>query len=527
MKRTIYFLIFSFILTSCNFLDLAPKDFISPPEYYKTEEELETALTGIYASLRDGALYKNYMLGRMGLDADQGYDNRDGDVGTVSQYQTSASDVKVEKFWQACYKAINNANLLIYSIDNKDIDVEAATKERIRGEAAFLRGYFYLLLVSNFGDVPLVLESSSSPYLEDLNLPRKESKEVYRQILEDMEYATEHVEDISEIGGGGRVSKSAAYGIMARVHLYMAGSPLNLTEHYAEARTCALKVINMAIHSLNPDFKQIFINYAQDIYDIKESILEVEFYGNGSGLYATLGGYVGGNNGIRNSTEKNGIGYTYDYINATKAAYDVYKEGDLRRDWTIAPFRYNWNAGSDKVNWAADHIFDRNCGKFRREYEILEPKHRSYTPTNFPLLRYSDVLLMFAEADNEVNGGPTGESYEAVNQVVRRGFGKDQFTEDATIDWQGMDYETFRQEIMNERSRELAFECLRKADLVRWGVFYEKMKECLADANKAPSFSDLKHAKAQFGNVTGRDVVWPIPSYEIAINDKLTQNKGW
>lgn len=134
---------------------------------------------------------------------------------------------------------------------------------------------------------------------------------------------------------------------------------------------------------------------------------------------------------------------------------------------------------------------------------------------------------MFAEADNEVNGGPTGEAYEAVNQVVRRGYGKDQFTEDPTIDWSGMDYESFKQEIYNERSRELAYECLRKADLVRWGIFYEKMKGCLNDANKAPSFADLKHAKAMFGNVSERDVVWPIPSYEIAINDKLTQNKGW
>lgn len=528
MRRTIYYCLALYLATtSCSFLDMTPKDFISPTAYYKTETELETALTGIYSSLRDGALYKNYMLGRMGLDADQGYDNRDGDIGTVSQYQVSASDVKVEKFYQACYKAINNANLLIYAIDKTAIDVETEIKERIRGEAAFLRGYFYLLLVSNFGDVPLILESSSSPYLEDLNKPRTESVKIYEQILEDMSYAAEHTEDISDIKHGGRVSKSAAYGIMARVHLYMAGEPLKLKEHYSEARTCALKVMNMSIHALNPDFKQVFINYAQDIYDIKESIFEVEFYGNGSGLYATLGGYVGGNNGIRNSTEKNGIGYTYDYINATKAAYDVYKDGDLRRDWTIAPFRYNWSAGSGKIDWPANRIFERNCGKFRREYEILLPKHRSYTPTNFPILRYSDVLLMFAEADNEVNGGPTGEAYEAVNQVVRRGYGKDQFTEDPAIDWNGMDYESFKQEIYNERSRELAYECLRKSDLVRWGIFYEKMKGCLNDANKAPSFADLKHAKAMFGNVSERDVVWPIPSYEIAINDKLTQNKGW
>ena len=101
--------------------------------------------------------------------------------------------------------------------------------------------------------------------------------------------------------------------------------------------------MGLGFHELNPDFQQIFKNYAQDLYDIKESIWEVEFYGNGSGLYATLGGYVGGNNGIRNSTDtNNSIGYTYDYINATQYAYKVYKDGDLRRDFTIAPFKYNW-----------------------------------------------------------------------------------------------------------------------------------------------------------------------------------------
>lgn len=527
MKRIIYLLMIAAMAGSCNILDMAPQDFVAPSEYYKTETQLETALTGVYSTLIDGALYKNYMLGRMGLDADQGYDNRSGDVGTVSQYMTAASDAKVEKFWQALYKGVNNANFLIKSIEVNEIDMEQTVKDRIMGEARFLRGYYYFLLVTYFGDVPLILEPNNSPKPDNINVPRTPSAKVYEQILADMMYATDKVSKISDLGYGGRVSQSAVWGILSRVHLYMAGEPLNMKEHYADARSCALKVMNMNIHSLNPDFQQVFINYAQDIYDIKESIWEVEFTGNGTGIYATLGGYVGGNNGIRNSTEKNSIGYTYDYINATLSAYEVYDEGDLRRDWTIAPFRYNWQNTGEKVSWPSNQIFNRNCGKFRREYEILEPKHRSYTPTNFPLLRYSDVLLMFAEADNEVNNGPTAEAYEAVNKVVRRGFGKDQNTPDSDVDWSGMDYESFKTEIQNERSRELAYECLRKADLVRWGIFLPKMKDCLDDANAAQNFSDLALAKAAFTNVSARDVLFPIPSYEMSLNPKLTQNPGW
>ena len=527
MKKIKYILIAFLMVVSCNILEIPPQDVVAPSEYYTNEKELETALTGIYSTLSNGALYKSHMIGRMGLDADQAYDNRDGDVGTVSQYMASAADVKVERFWKELYRGINNANFLIKSIAVKKIEMDQQEKDRILGEALFLRAYYYFLLVSNYGDVPLLLEPNNSAKPEVINVKRTDSKKVYDQIIADMTKAADMVSGIDELGFGGRVSKSAVLGILARVHLFYAGEPLNQKEHYAMARDCAKQVMDLNIHSLNENFQQVFINYGQDIYDIKESIWEVEFKGNGVGLYARLGGYIGGNNGIRNGSEKNGIGYTYDYMNVTQAAYDVYEDGDVRRDYSIAPFRYDWAHDGDKVYWEDEQVFNRNCGKFRREYEILTPKHRSYTPTNFPLLRYSDVLLMFAEADNEVKTGPSAEAYEAVNKVVRRGYGKDQNTPDPSIDWSGMDYESFKAEIVNERSRELAFESLRKGDLVRWGIFLEKMKDCLADANKAQNFGDLKHAKAAFSNVSERDVLFPIPSYEIALNPNLTQNPGW
>ena len=92
MKKLKHILLLAGIisLASCSFLDMEPQDFLAPSQYYQTEADLETALTGIYSTLHDGALYKNYMLGRLGLDADLGYDNRDGDVGTSSQYLTAA-----------------------------------------------------------------------------------------------------------------------------------------------------------------------------------------------------------------------------------------------------------------------------------------------------------------------------------------------------------------------------------------------------------------------------------------------------
>jgi len=520
--RFIIVFILSVFFSSCDFLELEPNDFVSAEQYYKTESDLEAALSGVYSTLASGSLYKSYMIGRLGLDADQGYDNRGTDVGTVSDYNVSPTDVKILKFWQDLYLGINNANILLEQINKKEIVMPDSVKQRIVGETLFLRGYFYFLLVSNFGDVPLVLNSndSSQPF-------RTPALQVYDKIIQDMDSAALKVNDISALGFGGRVTKSVVYGILTRVHLFVAGIPYNQHDHYEKARLCAKTVIDLNFHKLNSNFQQVFINYAQDIYDTKESLWEVEFYGNGIGLYANLGGYVGGNNGIRNTFDLT-LGYTYDFINVTAFAYNVYKTGDLRRDFTIAPFYYKQpTVPAQKVNWSSTQIFNRNCGKFRREYETLEPKHRSYTPQNFPLLRYSDVLLMYAEAVNAVNNGPTTEAYDAINQVRRRGFGKDISTPEPTIDLSGLDYDGFLAEVQNERSRELAFECLRKGDLVRWGIFFPKMKKCLEDANAAPTFTDLKLAKSTFTNVSARDVVWPIPSYEIGVNPNLTQNNGW
>lgn len=522
-------IVFAFLLLSCNdFLNVNNRDAISSNNYYKSKADLEAALNGVYATLGQNATYRGYMLGRMGLDADQGYNNRDGDLNSVGDYTVNANDTKVLQFWQTLYAGINDANMLLENVDNPEIEIEQKERDRIKGEGLFLRGYYYFLLVQNFGDVPLILESTSvKSSHEKMNPSRTDKKIIYDKIIEDMEGAVDLVYDIDRNGNGGRVSKSAIWGVLARVHLNIAGYPIQDKTHYKKARTCALQVINSGLHDLNPSFQQIFINYARDIYDIKESIWEVEFYGNGEGIYANLGGFVGGNNGIRNTFDL-ALGYTYDYINATISAYEVYESNDLRRDHTIAPFYYSQAVvPTYKINWSSTQIFNRNCGKFRREYEILEPKHRSRTPQNFPLLRYSDVLLMFAEAENEINGNPTAEALEAVNKVRRRGYGVDINTPDSNIDINISDYKDFQEFIYDERSRELAYECLRKGDLVRWGNFYSKMKKCLPDASAAPSFGDKDHAVATFTNVGERDVLWPIPNYEIGLNPNLTQNAGW
>ncbi|MFD1628340.1 RagB/SusD family nutrient uptake outer membrane protein [Pseudopedobacter beijingensis] len=429
---TSLFLAIGMLLSSCEkFLDTTPEDFLTPKNYYETETQLQYALNGVYATLKSSSLYGNYMLGRMGLEADEGFSSFPNELATVGGYNVSTNDIKVEAFWKELYIGINKANLLLENIGKPTMD---DTKRKIiEGQALFLRAYFYFMLVRNFGDVPLVLKTPVSASIESIHLPRTPAKEVYEQILLDMEKAADMVEDIQTIGHGGKISKSAVWGIMARVCLHMAGSPVNETSKYADAKKWAEKVISLGVHQLNISYEDVFINYIQDKYDYKESIWEVEFWGNNSSGAYTSGGMVGRGNGIRYGSGLDpAIGYAVGYTHPSIYLYNLYDSSDKlysydqRRDWAIAPFKYNNVNPATKTYHTTTEISQRNVGKFRREYEILTPKVDGYTPINFPLLRYSDVLLMYAEADVMANPGvePGTLAKEYINEVRRRGYGK-------------------------------------------------------------------------------------------------------
>jgi len=520
-KNLIIILITAMSLLSCHkVLDQYPADYMSPEQYYNTETQLNYALNGVYATLGSGALYGNNMLGAMGLDADEGFDMYSGDDATVGDYNVVTADVKILSYWKALYTGIDRANRLLQNINKPTMG--ETERNTIKGEALFLRAYYYFMLVSRFGDVPLVLHTIESPTVENLQIPRTPAKEVYNKILTDMEEASLLVKDINTLPGGGRISKSAVWGIMARVCLYMAGNPINETSKYAEAKKWAGKVIELNFHQLNPSYSQIFINYAKDLYDTKESIWEVEFWGNGTGLYTT--GMVGRNNGI-GSTNDPLIGYATGQIRTSRWYYLLFTTGDLRRDWSVAPFYYSGNPGKE-VTWSGTQIYQRFCGKFRRVYEVVTPREGGRTPQNFPLLRYADVLLMYAEADLMANSDPTEEIHEYLNRVRRRARGLDPLAPSATVDLKNLDAAALLNEIKDERSRELGYEMLRKGDLIRWGEFFDNMKAIVADvAGKANDYEI--GAYKYFNNAKARDVLWPIPYYEMSVNKKLVQNPGW
>lgn len=512
------------LLAGCNkFLDTQPVDSITPDTYYKTQSDLDRALAAVYDRLGDRRTYGSALYGYLCF-SDEFY-LKGQSTGYMSN-TIDASMLELNRCWEALYAGIERANMLLDHIDGAQVSDSA--KNEVKGQALFLRGFYYFTLVDNFGAVPLKLASTQSP-LEPA-LPRTPVADVYAQIVKDLKEAEGLVRDITYYGYNGRISKTAVQAMLVRVYLTMAGYPLQDEAKYADARTYAEKVIQSNVHALNPSFQQIFINHAQDKYDIKECLWEVEYYGNNQEVIRE-GGYLGSWMGVY--CPNTDTGFAYDYVHTTAKLYNAYEAGDGRRDWTIAPYRFAPNVTGvtnppvTRTNWTATQIYERSAGKWRREYEVFKPRNQDFTPINFPMLRYSDVLLMFAEAENHING-PTQDAYEAVNKVRRRGFGKAVDIADPAVDLPaGLAKVDFLEAIKKERFCELAYEGLRKHDLIRWGSYVFTMQQLVTEYQATMPSSLSAPAIGQAGRVTSRSVLFPIPNSEVAVNPYISQNPGW
>lgn len=507
------------LTVSCNsLLDTQPSDFLTQSYYFTTEEQLELALNGVYDRLGASEVYGDRMTWTYNSSTDESFQKGRGTQGiTVNNYEASNTDIN--NFWRVCYEGIGRANVLLANIDKPDMS--EARRNLIRGEALFLRGHYYFILALNFGGVPLMLEPTTSN--ENLKIPRAPLQEVYTQIITDMTAAEALLQEqtVTSLGHSGRVTRTAVQAMLARVNLHMAGYPLYNESRYQEVLNWATKVVESGEHALNPSYEQVFINYAKDIYDVKESIYEIEFFGNGLDTYRETG-RIGNNIGI--TCQDREIGQCYGSVNASPKLFNLYDSTDTRRDWNCAPYVFSGITNAIKVPNL--DVWERNVGKWRREYETLTPKHPNNTPQNFAVIRYSDVLLMLAEAENHLNG-PTDAAYNAVNRVRRRAYDKPLDTSNEQADApKGMDRAAFLAFIQDERARELCFEALRRYDLIRWGIYLETMKE-LADYVMGEAPENRQHYALAAQNLSERHLLFPIPQRELSVNPALQQNPDW
>lgn len=536
MKRLLIYFITISILGSCNkVLNKKPSDFVDVTNYYSSEAELNLALTGVYDVLGNEYLYGSGLWYQMGICTDEGFYNYSSNAYSAPMfYQYDYTNPYVTGIWQQCYIGIERANLLIANINKPSMD--ETRRNVILGEALFLRAYYHFLLVTNYGDVPLKIIPNTD--VNTVNIPRTPMKEVYDQILTDMKDAETKVNTITVVGNTSRITKTAVQGILARVCLKMAGYPLNDTEKYKDALQWADKVVAGNEHALlttydatltNSAYSQIFINESRDVYETKECIWEADFYMNDNNTAYFEASKLGTMNLGCNNLD---TGYAGSNIKTSLRLYNLYSAGDARRDWNICPFYFNSTATTaTRTNYTASNIIGREMGKWRRYYEKLAPpKQQYYNGTNFPILRYADVLLMQAEAENEVNGA-TAKAYNAINQVRRRGYKVPIDATSATADLtSGLSQIQFRQAIMDERARELCYEGLRKTDLIRWGTFTTVLSAMITEINNSNASATNK-SRWTLGYMTAaastKYLLLPIPSLEININKAMDQNAGW
>jgi starch-binding outer membrane protein, SusD/RagB family len=437
MRRIkLFFIVTALIsLGSCvKELDTVPSDFVSNVNFYSNAKELDAALAGIYDPLLSGgngyygAMYsEHYRIGFIGTD-ESSVSQRMANNDYPSHYNETTNSAFVGNFWASCYDGINRANTFLENI-NKSTSITEDQRNGYKGEVTFLRAYYYFLLTQWFGDVPLRTKSTTS--LEDAQVEFTPSIKVYDFIISEMTLADNLLakQTADKMTNSERVSQTAVEGILARVCLYAAGNPINDTKRYAEASSWAKKVIASGLHRLNPDFQQVFINHSADLPDntFRESMWEIGALVALSDVTAREGTIP--RTGISAATGL--LSASSGFERVTPRAYYTFADGDLRRDWSIAPFYYTSNGFATTVvnttNYFADSYtkWNREPGKWRRYYENITISTSVISNQNVPLLRYSDVLLMFAEAEFEVkNRVATPEVIDAINQVRRRGYGE-------------------------------------------------------------------------------------------------------
>lgn len=483
------------------------------------------ALNGAFDELSRQWFYAGYWQARMVESCDDVYCTLTGQF--PANHTALATDPAFASTWQVVYEAIERCNVLLANIDK--VEMDATKKGYIKGEALFFRAYCFFFLADQWGPVPLKLKPTADA--NDISIPRSPLSEVYAQILKDMTAAEELVPTtaLADYGGAGYPAKTTVEGILARVCLTMAGDPLNDKAKFAEAKGWAQKVVDAREHSLNPDYTDVFIKMIGNQYDKKESLWEVDMVDVPGKVEH---GYLGYLNGILCPLAD--TGNCVGQVRTTRLLYNLYNAKDLRRDWNVAPYYFVASGNTVARSYpSSNSLYERFPGKFRLQYSPF-PRTTGRSPVNFPLLRYADVLLMLAEADNEINNGPTALAYSCINQVRARGYGKllpgaTNFTE-ADLP-PSMDQASFRQAVQDERCREFPSEGLRKHDLMRWGLFFSTLQKMKNDVNNTalPAVSaGLKQSINLIAdNATQKWRWWPVPASELAFNHAMDQNPGW
>ena len=535
MKKFIYFIVGTFLLsaTACQneLLDQKPLDQISAESVFADLNLTQLFANSIYNGLPNGFNRGWYMLDAGSDDAENSYGWPDiqafnrGDY-TPSSYPQSGT-------WSNNYSSIRQTNILLEKIDNVPGDV--VKKQQLKGEAKFLRAYFYFELVKSYGAVPLIVKSLT--ITDDLQLPRNSLAECVSFVVKECDEAAALL-PLSFSGSDiGRATKGAALALKSRMLLY-AASPLLNTAKWADAAQAAKAVMALNTYSLYPDYGKLFLtdNNVEVIFDKQFDASRTSDIFNPAAntinVFDEPLGYGGWG----------GTGPTQDFVDAYEITdgktikdsplyteADPYKNRDARFYSTVFYEGSIWAGRAVETRVGGLDGMEKNGDATKTGYYLRKFLEESlanvvYSRTgsvNWILLRYAETLLNYAEAQNEAVG-PDASVYDAVNQIRARAKQPNLPT--------GLTQSQMRDRIRNERRIELAFEEHRFWDIRRWKIAEKVLNgpanavRITKDGNKL-NYSRFVFETRKFD--PAKQYLLPIPQSEIDKNKNLQQNPGW
>ena len=487
----IVLLTFGFLFScSDDFLEQPPRGALTVGSFPNSEEDLVLATNAVYNSLRTWHINTGGfpLLDMMADDAVKGSNPGDGTaISVYDNFAHTATEGSMERWYKSLYESVRRANLVI--IEGPGIEMDESLRDRLIAEARFLRAYFYSLLVRGFGDVPKVTELDPP-----LDLGRAPAEEILNEIIyPDLEYAMNILPEKSEYSSTelGRITRGAAMGMFARIKLFYGD--------FAAVEQLTKTIIDSKEYGLLDDFADVF---TWDNEHSKESLFEIsaipEEFVNGGNQYANT-------QAVRGTPNR---GWGFCRPSYTQLITEMMDNQDPRLDPTVIFL----NEVVDGVPIAGEgptpdttyengKIVEIECYNQKVWYPGTDT--RTSFGHNRRIIRYADILLMYAEALNE--NGKSAEALGFINQVRARARGANP---DVLPDITTTNQSELRDVILNERKYEMALEGRRFWDLVRTGK---------AEAVLGP-----------LGFIKGKNEVFPIPQSEVDISQgRIQQNSGY
>ncbi|WP_378182348.1 RagB/SusD family nutrient uptake outer membrane protein [Aquimarina sp. SS2-1] len=459
--------------------------------------DINFLINTIYTRLKDDMLFDSggYSMywGDIGVDIVSTNTTVSSIYRDLDKFELTPTNSIINEVWVSHYETIIEANTglefleLFDPISNPEID-----KELLTGELRFLRALLYFNLVKLYGN-PVLITSGNNIDISNPPIFIQDTEQVYDLIVEDLEYAQDN---LVVSGPNNRASVAAAQALLGKVYIQMAGFPLLQTDKYQKALE--------EFEKLRGEFN-LETNY-EDVFDVSnevnnsEVIFSIDFSAdnpNEGSNYGVLWGPLG------LAIEDN--------LLLVPSFIENYFEGPIDFPLNTNDQRFNQNIATFTVQNGmvtnTEDITDWRPYKFKKN--VSSPLVRNGESFDFPYLRYADILLLIAEAENAING-PTPAAYEAVNMVRRRAFGAANY--ELT---EGLNQEEFLEAILKERQVELCFEGHRKDDLIRT----QKLESTINSFNNENP-GDVKDFQSH-------EFIWPIPQIEINLNPNTIQNPGY